>query len=116
MRNNYSVSTGSLIEFVSNGRSYLVSSLNSPEYESRISYIIRSHVCEGLEVLTRTKSIHQPCSCAIDGIGELSVGDFAVTLIISQVRDWIFRIDSIRCECGALVNEMWKQISSELER
>ena len=114
-RNNCSVSAACFFDFLSDIRSHLISSLDSPKYEGGISYIIGSHVCESLEVLTRAKGMDQPCGCAIDGICELSVGDFAVALIVSQVGHWILGIDSHRCQCGALVNEMWKQVSSELE-
>ena len=60
--------------------------------------------------------MNQPCGCAIDSICEVSVSDLAVALIIGHVRDWILRIDCLRCQCGSLVNEMWKQVYSGLQR
>lgn len=88
-RNSYSVSIASFIDFMCKSQAYLISSLNSPEDEGRISYIIGSNVCESLEVLSRTEGIDQPSGYAIDSIGKVSVGDLAITLVISQGRDWI---------------------------
>ena len=87
-------------------QAYLVPSLDSPEDEGRISYIIGSNVCESLEVLTRTKDIDQPCGYAIDSVGKVPIGDLAITLVISQGRDWILRVDGVRCQCGAFIDKI----------
>lgn len=88
-RNSYSVSIAIFYQFMCKSQAYLISSLDSPEDEGRISYIVGSNVCESLEVFTSTKGIDQPSGYAVDSICKVSIGDLAIALVISQGGDWI---------------------------